>query len=87
MELKLLQDVSMRFGDTSVLKNVNLQIAKGECVVLIGPKRQKAKPSCSSSLAGLLEPTNRPSFCRRPGSCTLFEFHGARKTFCSIWAC
>jgi len=32
-----LQNVSINFGDSVVLKNVTLEVAKGESVVLIGP--------------------------------------------------
>lgn len=50
-----LQDVSMSFGDNSVLKNVTVGVAKGECLVLVGPSG-KGKTVVLKLFAGLLAP-------------------------------
>ncbi len=51
-----LQDVSIDFGDGPLLKRVNLEIAPGESVVLIGPSGY-GKSVVLKLLAGLLKPT------------------------------
>lgn len=52
-----LEDVSIDFGEGYLLKNVNLEVAKGECVVLIGPSGL-GKSVVLKLFAGLLEPTS-----------------------------
>lgn len=51
-----LQNVSIDFGDGPLLRNVNLSVAKGESVVLIGPSGH-GKSVTLKLLAGLLQPT------------------------------
>jgi phospholipid/cholesterol/gamma-HCH transport system ATP-binding protein len=51
-----LQDVSIDFGDGHLLKNVNLRIARGESVVLIGPSGF-GKSVVLKLFAGLLKPS------------------------------
>lgn len=45
----------MKFGDSVVLNKVNLQVEKGECLVLIGPSG-KGKTVVLKLFAGLLKP-------------------------------
>lgn len=52
-----LEDVSIDFGDGPLLKNVSLEVPKGECVVLIGPSGF-GKSVVLKLFAGLLEPTS-----------------------------
>lgn len=49
------RDVSVDFGDGSLLENVNLTVADGESVVLIGPSGM-GKTVALKLLAGLLKP-------------------------------
>jgi phospholipid/cholesterol/gamma-HCH transport system ATP-binding protein len=51
-----LTDVTMSFGGTNVLEKVNLNVASGECVVLVGPSG-KGKTVVLKLFAGLLQPT------------------------------
>jgi phospholipid/cholesterol/gamma-HCH transport system ATP-binding protein len=51
-----LTDVSMSFGGSAVLEQVNLQVAPGECLVLVGPSG-KGKTVVLKLFAGLLKPT------------------------------
>ena len=51
-----LNDVSVHFGDNSVLKRVTVGVAKGECLVLVGPSG-KGKTVVLKLFAGLLEPS------------------------------
>jgi phospholipid/cholesterol/gamma-HCH transport system ATP-binding protein len=57
MQQLALQDVSIDFGDGPLLKNVNLEIAAGESVVLMGPSGF-GKSVVLKLFAGLLEPTS-----------------------------
>ncbi len=52
-----LQDVTIDFGDGPLLKNVNLAVAPGESVVLIGPSGL-GKSVVLKLFAGLLKPTS-----------------------------
>jgi len=52
-----LQDVSIDFGDGHLLQNVNLEIAQGESVVLIGPSGL-GKSVVLKLFAGLLKPSS-----------------------------
>lgn len=52
MELK---GVSVRFGETVILRQVDLQIHEGECFVLVGPSGQ-GKTTLLKTLAGLIDP-------------------------------
>lgn len=51
-----LNDVSVCFGDNMVLKKVTVGVAKGECLVLVGPSG-KGKTVVLKLFAGLLAPT------------------------------
>jgi phospholipid/cholesterol/gamma-HCH transport system ATP-binding protein len=51
-----LKDVSVRFADGVLLENVNLEVEKGESVVLIGPSGH-GKTVLLKLFAGLLKPT------------------------------
>ncbi len=57
LSLLSLQDVSVDFGDGYLLKNVSLDIKKGESVVLIGPSGF-GKSVVLKLFAGLLKPTS-----------------------------
>jgi phospholipid/cholesterol/gamma-HCH transport system ATP-binding protein len=46
----------MNFGGTAVLKKVSLEVASGECVVLVGPSG-KGKTVVLKLFAGLLKPS------------------------------
>lgn len=52
-----LKDVSMQFSDGILLDRINLEVIKGESVVLIGPSGQ-GKTVVLKLLAGLLKPTS-----------------------------
>lgn len=52
-----LNDVSVCFGDNTVLKKVSVGVAKGECLVLVGPSG-KGKTVVLKLFAGLLPPTS-----------------------------
>lgn len=56
MQQLALQDVSIDFGDGPILKKVNLEIAPGESLVLIGPSGL-GKSVVLKLFAGLLQPT------------------------------
>lgn len=56
-----LRDVSVDFGDGPLLTNVNLNVAHGESVVLIGPSGS-GKSVVLKLLAGLLSPTQGKLF-------------------------
>src|SRR5690606_21807485 len=47
-------DLSLSFGNVEVLKNLNLDIAKGEFIVLLGPSGC-GKSTLLNCIAGLLE--------------------------------
>ncbi|MGZ3723546.1 MAG: ABC transporter ATP-binding protein, partial [Bdellovibrionales bacterium] len=51
-----LNDVSMSFGGSAVLKKVSVQVAPGECLVLVGPSG-KGKTVVLKLFAGLLAPS------------------------------
>lgn len=55
MQQLALQDVSIDFGDGPLLRNVNLGIAPGESIVLVGPSGQ-GKSVVLKLFAGLLKP-------------------------------
>lgn len=50
-----LHDVSMSFGDNAVLNRVSVGVAKGQCLVLVGPSG-KGKTVILKLFAGLLQP-------------------------------
>lgn len=52
-----LHDVSLAFGDSVLLDRVNLNVAKGESVVLVGPSGE-GKTVVLKLFAGLLKPTS-----------------------------
>lgn len=52
-----LVDVNMSFRDRIVLKNINLEIAKGESMVIIGPSGS-GKSTLLRLMVGLLKPTS-----------------------------
>ena len=52
-----LENVSLSFGRETLLKEINLSIAKGESFVLIGPSGQ-GKSSVLKLMAGLIAPTS-----------------------------
>lgn len=56
MQQLALQDVTIDFGDGPLLKNVNLAVAPGESVVIIGPSGL-GKSVVLKLFAGLLKPT------------------------------
>ena len=39
-----IQDVGFRYGNRQVLKNINIQLQKGETVAIIGPSGLKNNP-------------------------------------------
>lgn len=49
------RQATVRFQDHTVLKNVNLEVTSGECVVLVGPSGQ-GKTVLLKTLAGLISP-------------------------------
>lgn len=52
-----LQNVTLQFGETTLLNNVNLYVEKGDSFVLIGPSGQ-GKSCILKLLAGILRPTS-----------------------------
>ena len=51
------KDLTLNFGSVSVLKNMNLDVAEGEFVVLLGPSGC-GKSTLLNCLAGLLDITD-----------------------------
>ena len=51
------KDLTLNFGAVSVLKNMNLDVAEGEFVVLLGPSGC-GKSTLLNCLAGLLDITS-----------------------------
>lgn len=43
-------DIHKRFGKQEVLKGIDLDVAKGEVVVLLGPSGSGKRPSCVVSI-------------------------------------
>ena len=52
-----MRNVSLSFGEETLLENINVSIARGEAFVLIGPSGQ-GKSTVLKLMAGLLEPTS-----------------------------
>jgi len=50
------RDISMRFGEKTALQDINLTIAEGSFVVLLGPSGG-GKTTLLNILGGFLEPT------------------------------
>ncbi|MDO8883885.1 ABC transporter ATP-binding protein, partial [Pseudotabrizicola sp.] len=57
------KDLTLNFGSVSVLKNMNLNVAEGEFVVLLGPSGC-GKSTLLNCLAGLLEITDGQIFIK-----------------------
>lgn len=55
------KNVSMSFGDTKVLKNIDLEIEKGKFITLLGPSGC-GKSTILNLIAGFLEPTSGDVF-------------------------
>lgn len=70
MSIIQLENVSLRYADHSVLENIQLQIAKGECLVLIGPSGQ-GKTSLLKMMSGLVSPSNGRVFVEQKDLITL----------------
>lgn len=56
VEALVLEDVRFSYGDTEILRGVNLQVEAGDWVGLIGPSGA-GKSTLANVIAGLLEPT------------------------------
>jgi ATPase subunit of ABC transporter with duplicated ATPase domains len=54
-KLVVLQELAKRFGTADVLRGVNLEVARGEVVVIIGPSGS-GKTTLLRMLAGVMEP-------------------------------
>jgi phospholipid/cholesterol/gamma-HCH transport system ATP-binding protein len=70
MSIIQLRDVVIRFGPQVVLENINLEIRKGECLVLVGPSGQ-GKTSLLKTLAGLISPQKGDVFVEQKNLLTL----------------
>ena len=55
-EILHIKNLSKRYGDTNVLKNINISVKKGEVVVIIGPSGC-GKSMTLKSIAGIETPT------------------------------
>lgn len=69
MSLRL-QEVEVAFGPQTILKNVSVEIAKGEVFVLMGPSGQ-GKTSLLKVMAGLITPRNGKVFINEQDWSTL----------------
>ena len=57
------RDLQLNFGSVSVLKNLNLDVAEGEFIVLLGPSGC-GKSTLLNCLAGLLDPSDGQIFIK-----------------------
>ena len=62
-EILHIKNLSKRYGDTNVLKNINISVKKGEVVVIIGPSGC-GKSTLLRCLNGLEEIQDRKSVGR-----------------------
>ncbi|MFT6332115.1 MAG: zinc transport system ATP-binding protein [Lentimonas sp.] len=58
-----LKDISLNLNDQQILKNINLELKKGEIVTLIGPNGG-GKTSIARILSGILKPTSGNVFLK-----------------------
>lgn len=70
MNIISLQDVTIAFGKHVVLKNINLDVQKGEALVLIGPSGH-GKTSLLKIMSGLISPGNGKVFIEQGDWLTL----------------
>lgn len=70
MSIIQLRDVTIQFGSQVVLNKIDLEIKKGESLVLVGPSGQ-GKTTLLKTLAGLVSPENGSVFVEQNDLATL----------------
>ncbi|MBV2167199.1 MAG: ABC transporter ATP-binding protein [Bdellovibrio sp.] len=70
MSMISLKDITVAFENHVVLKNINLDIAPGECFVIVGPSGQ-GKTTLLKTMSGLVTPQNGKVFIEQQDWLTL----------------